>query len=87
MRENVRASCTWSSAEKSSVECVLGGVHLDSLSDGGSVEVVNEKSVVVGEELTAEDGLIVSCDVGIQVGDKKTASARPCGVSELGSES
>ncbi len=60
---------------------------MDSLSDGVSVEVVNEEPVVVGEELTAEDGLIVSCDVGIQVGDKKTASARPCGVSELGSES
>jgi hypothetical protein len=47
---------------------------LDGLSHWVGVEVVHEKTVVVCEELTTEDGLVVASDVRVQIGYKKTAA-------------
>jgi hypothetical protein len=39
-----------------------------------SVEVVYEKTVVVSEELTAEDGLVIACDIWVQIRNKNIAA-------------
>ena len=47
---------------------------MNSLSHWSRVEVIHKQTVVVGEELTAKDGLVVARDVRVQIGNKKTAA-------------
>lgn len=53
----------------------MSSEHLDSLGNWVSVVIVYEETVIVSEELTAENSVVVTSNAWIQIGYIETTSS------------